>query len=231
MRSRSLFAALMCAAAALVLAGGAIFGPDRAVAQERIDLPEIEPEKPGSLSDLLYKRRSVRRFGSGQMELEEAARLVFAAQGITRRDRFRTVPSAGALYPLEIYLVAGEVRGLSPGVYHYRPKEHDLLRVRQGDRREEIARAAVGQMWIGQAQAVLVVSAVYERTTRKYGERGRRYVHVEAGCAAQSVSLQAANLGLGTTVVGAFHDGRIANILGAQKQIRPLLLLPVGRLR
>lgn len=230
MRGSIALSALLFLAAAFVLAGEPMTGPNRATAEERIGLPEIEPGEPGSLSDLLYERRSVRRFGSGQMKLEEAARLLFAAQGITRKDRFRTVPSAGALYPLEISLVAGKIDGIDPGVYHYRPGEHDLVRVRSGDMREEIARAALGQMWISQAQAVLVVGAVYERTTSKYTEHGRRYVHVEAGCAAQSVSLQAVDLGLGTTVVGAFQEKRVADVLKSQGETVPLLLLPVGRL-
>ena len=230
MRGNTVVKIFLCVAAALVLAGGPLCGPHGAAAQEKISLPQIEPGEPGSLSDLLYKRRSVRSFGLGQLRLEEVARLLFAAQGITREGFYRTIPSAGALYPLEIYVVAGEVRDMEKAVYHYRPGDHELIRVRDGDRREEIARAALGQMWVAEAQAVLVVSAVYERTTGKYGERGSRYVHVEAGCAAQSVGLQAADLGLGTTVVGAFHDDETARIIGAQNGARPLLLLPVGRL-
>jgi SagB-type dehydrogenase family enzyme len=216
--------------AALLLAGSPITGPESTSAQDGVELPEIESGEPGSLSDLLYKRRSVRRFGSGAIHLEEAARLLFAAQGITRKDRFRTVPSAGALYPLEIYLTAGNVEGLNPGVYRYRPQEHDLARIQSGDKREAIARAAVGQMWIAEAQAVLVVGAVFERTTSKYSNHGRRYVHMEAGCAAQSVSLQVADLGLGTTVVGAFRGDRVARLIGAKDDVTPLLLMPVGKL-
>ena len=231
MRGNVVLKIALCALAALVLAGGPFCGPHGASAKERIGLPAIEPGRQGALSELLHKRRSVRRFGSGQLQLEETARLLFAAQGITRKGRYRTVPSAGALYPLEIYLVAGRIQGVASGVYRYRPEEHDLVRVKGGDVREGIARAAVGQMWMEKAQAVLVVAAVYQRTTGKYGERGRRYVHVEAGCAAQSVSLQAANLGLGTTVVGAFHDDRVAGLIGAEEQgAKPILLLPVGRL-
>jgi SagB-type dehydrogenase family enzyme len=220
----------LCVALVLTLAGMFSYGPSSAVAGESVALPEIKAGETGSLSDLLYKRRSVRRFGGGELSLEEVARLLFAAQGITRQGRFRTVPSAGALYPLEIYVVSGGVKGLEPGVYHYLPEKHELELVRNGDGRKEIARAAVGQMWIGEAQAVLAVCAVMERTTSKYGKRGRRYVHMEAGCAAQSVSLQAADLELGTTVVGAFRDNRIASILGIQDKVAPLLLLPVGRL-
>jgi len=230
MRGSTSFAALLSVVLVLALAGMFGYGPSPAVAGESVALPEIKAGEAGSLSDLLYKRRSVRRFGGGELSLEEVARLLFAAQGITRKDRFRTVPSAGALYPLEIHLVAGKINGIAPGVYHYRPGEHDLIRVRSGDMCEEIARAALGQMWISEAQAVLVVGAVYERTTSKYSEHGRRYVHMEAGCAAQSVSLQAADLGLGTTVVGAFRDNRVASVLGVQDKVAPLLLLPVGRL-
>ncbi|MEF8943744.1 MAG: SagB/ThcOx family dehydrogenase [Desulfohalobiaceae bacterium] len=230
MRYAAVLTTVLFLTAALVLSGGPVTGPNRAAAEEGVGLPDIETGEPGSLSDLLYKRRSVRRFGSGQIQLDEAARLLFAAQGITRKDRFRTVPSAGALYPLEIYLAAGEVAGLSPGVYRYRPQEHDLVRVQEGDKREAIARAAVGQMWISKAQAVLVVGAVFERTTSKYSNHGRQYVHMEAGCAAQSISLQAADLGLGTTVVGAFRGERIVRLIGAGDDVTPLLLMPVGRL-
>ena len=230
MHGSTSFATFLSVALVLALAGMFSYGPSPAVAGESVGLPEIEAGDAGSLSDLLYKRRSVRRFGEGELSLKEVARLLFAAQGVTRRGGFRTVPSAGALYPLEIYLASGEVEDLEAGVYHYRPEKHELELVQNGDRRKEIAQAAVGQMWINKAQAVLVVCAVLERTTSKYGKRGRRYVHVEAGCAAQSVSLQAADLGLGTTVVGAFRDSRLANILGIQDKVTPLLLLPVGRL-
>jgi SagB-type dehydrogenase family enzyme len=230
MRSSIVLAMVLFLAATFVVAGGPLSFPADAAAQERTSLPEIEPGEPGSLSDLLYKRRSVRRFSPGQISLEETARLLFAAQGITREDRFRTVPSAGALYPLEIFLAAGDVNGLRPGMYHYRPHRHDLIRIRGGDKREAIARAAVGQMWISKAQAVLVVGAVFERTTSKYSRHGQRYVHMEAGCAAQSVSLQAADLGLGTTVVGAFRGDRVASLIGAKDNVTPLLLMPVGRL-
>ncbi|MGM0425543.1 MAG: SagB/ThcOx family dehydrogenase, partial [Thermodesulfobacteriota bacterium] len=183
------------------------------------------------LAELLYKRRSVRSFAQGSLSLQEVSRALFSAQGQTRGDRFRTVPSAGALYPLELYLVAENVQDLEPGVYKYLPEGHALQQVRGGERLQELAKASLGQMWISQAQAAVVITAVFERVTGKYGSRGEQYVHMEAGCAAQSLSLQVAELGLGTTVVGAFRDNQVREVLGAKKQEVPLLVMPLGRVQ
>lgn len=193
-----------------------------------VDLPKAERGAEGSLRNLMYKRRSVREFGPGGASLEQISRLLFAAQGITRKDRFRTVPSAGALYPLEVFLVAGSVEGLEKGVYRYLPEEHRLKRVRRKDMRKEVARKASRQMWISAAPAILVICAVYERTTRKYGARGRRYAHIEAGCAAQNISMEGYNLGLGSTLVGAFDDGGVAEVVKASRNATPLAIMPVG---
>jgi SagB-type dehydrogenase family enzyme len=204
--------------------------PAAAAGTERVDLPEVRRGEPGTFSDLLHRRRSVRSFAEGQMSLEQVSQVLFAAQGITRRGRFRTAPSAGALYPLEVYLVAGSIRGLEDGVYRYEPHGHELAGVAAGDRRRELAREAYGQMWVAEAQAVLVICAVYERVTGKYGERGVRYVHMEAGCAAQNVSLEGYTLGLGSTVVGAFSDSGTADVIQAKPDEKPLIVMPVGLL-
>ena len=195
-----------------------------------VGLPEVKRGDPGGFADLLYRRRSVRSFSEGQIPLEAVSRALFAAQGITRRGRFRTVPSAGALYPLEVYLVAGSVQGLRDGVYRYEPRGHELDRVVEGDRRRELARECYGQMWIAEAQTVLVICAVFERVTGKYGQRGVRYVHIEAGCAAQNVSLQGYASGLGSTVVGAFSDSGVAEAIGAEQGEEPLIVMPLGLL-
>lgn len=193
-----------------------------------IALPEHGPSD-GEFARLLHERRSVRGFAPGELTLEEAARTMFAAQGVTRHGRYRSVPSAGALYPLEVCLVAGHVQGLEPGVYKYLPKTHALKLIRPGDQRAHLARASLNQHWIAQAPAVVVISAVYERVTGKYGSRGEQYAHMEAGAAAQSLSLQAAALGLGTTLVGAFQDDEVRRILGVPDDEAPLLVLPLGR--
>ena len=197
--------------------------------QESIDLPKIKSMENGSLTDLLYQRRSVRNFSPGEITLDQVSRILFSAQGITRQNRFRTVPSAGALYPLEVYLVTGSVQGLEAGVYAYRPHGHELIQVSSGDRREELAGQCYGQMWVAEAQAVVVICAVYDRVTGKYGQRGERYAHIEAGCAAQNVSLTGYSLGLGSTVVGAFSDKGVAEVVqAAGREEKPLVVMPVG---
>jgi SagB-type dehydrogenase family enzyme len=143
----------------------------------------------------------------------------------------RAAPSAGALYPLEVALVTGEVRGLVPGVYRYLPRSHALAPTLNGDLRAKLAKAALGQTWIAEAACALVLAAIYRRTTRKYGPRGERYVHIEVGHAAQNVYLQAGALGLGTTIVGAFRDEEVQRLLGFEADEMPLGIMPIGRLR
>jgi SagB-type dehydrogenase family enzyme len=162
------------------------------------------------------------------MGLPDIGQLLWAAQGSTTDER-RTVPSAGALYPLEIYLVVGRVEDLPAGVYRYRPDTHDLQRESAGDVRRELADAAHEQEWVAAAPAVVVLAVVYERSTAKYGERGVRYAHMEVGHAAQNVYLEAAAQGLATVEVGAFHDERVAKVLGLKSNIRPVALMPVGK--
>ena len=141
----------------------------------------------------------------------------------------RTAPSAGALYPLEVYVVVGKVDGLPPAIYKYKPPTHQLITVSSGDRREQLATAALGQRWIQGAPLVIVVGAVYKRTEVKYGERAARYVHIEAGHAVENVCLQAVALELGTTVVGAFKDEDVKKVVGMPEEEQPLLIVPVGR--
>jgi SagB-type dehydrogenase family enzyme len=195
--------------------------------REMIVLPRVDPEA-GCLEAMLYERRSVREFSPAELTLEQVGKLLFAGQGVNRPRGYRTVPSAGALYPLEIFLVAGSVASLEPGVYRYRPLENDLVRTAPGDRRREVADACLGQRWMATAPAQIVISAVYERVTGKYGPRGKQYVHMEAGAASQSIALEAAGLGLGTTVVGAFRDLDLQEILGSRSEEQPQLVLPVG---
>jgi SagB-type dehydrogenase family enzyme len=197
--------------------------------RERVTLP---PPQAGSMAveDALRIRRSVRDFIDEPLALAEVAQLLWAAQGITHPMGFRTAPSAGALYPLETYLAAGNVTGLPAAVYRYAPERHALTWRLDEDRRAALSEAAFGQAWIAPAAAVIVLSAVAARTTAKYGDRGIRYTHIEAGHAAQNVYLQAAALNLGTTVVGAFDDARVRAVLGMVDDETPLCLLPVGRM-
>jgi SagB-type dehydrogenase family enzyme len=193
-----------------------------------IPLPGPVTTGEASLESLLQQRRSVREYRDAALDLPTIGQLLWAAQGITDPRGLRTAPSAGALYPLELYVVAGNVEGLAPGVYHYQPDRHQLQQTLPGDQRDLLARAAHGQSWVRTAAAVIVITAVYERTTGKYADRGIRYVHMEVGHAAQNLFLQAEALDLATVVVGAFEDDAVAALLGLPGDAQPLMLLPVA---
>jgi len=193
-----------------------------------IKLPEPRTDGSVSVEKALAARRSVREYRQGQLALVEVAQMLWAAQGISQRPGLRTTPSAGALYPLEVYLVAGDVGGLRSGVYRYRPRPHALIGIVEGDRRAALSRAALAQEFVEQAAAALVFCGVYERTTGKYGDRGVRYVHMEAGHAAENVYLQAVTLGLATVVVGAFQDDQVRRVIGASGDEAPLYVMPIG---
>lgn len=193
-------------------------------------LPPPAVQGDMSVEAALRARRSVRTFEAGGLTATSLSRLLWAAQGITRDSGYRTAPSAGALYPLELYVLAGEVKGIPAGVYRYRPRGHSLLPIGKGDRRSALSGAALGQRCVESGAAVLVLAAAFERTTVKYGKRGVQYVHMEVGSAAQNVYLQAASLGLGTVFVGAFDDEGVKDVVGLPPSERPLGLMPVGRI-
>ncbi|MDP2362791.1 MAG: SagB/ThcOx family dehydrogenase [Ignavibacteria bacterium] len=197
---------------------------------EKIDLPSPDYSSTTSVEESLLKRRSVRGFKDLPLNLKEVSQLLWAAQGITHQGEFRTAPSAGSLYPLEIYIVVNNVITVSKGVYKYYPNKNQLVKIKEKDIRKELSAAALGQRWIEEASVILVFSAVYERTTKKYGERGIRYVHMEVGHAAQNVYLQAVSLNLGTTVVGAFNDEDVKKILNISNEELPLYLIVVGKI-
>jgi len=189
-----------------------------------------EPRQHGDapVEHCIRWRRSVRGFPARTLTEDELGQLLWAAQGITATDGKRAVPSAGALYPLELYVVSGDVEGLASGVYRYSPKSHELLLVTASHQREKLVDAARGQEWIASAPAVICVAAVFERTMAKYGNRGRGYVYMEAGHAAESLMLQAVALGLAATMVGAFADDEVKHLLNLAAGEIPVCLLPVG---
>lgn len=194
-----------------------------------VPLPQPRKGGPLTLEEALARRRSVRAFAPDVLTLDEVGQLLWAAQGLVAPEGRRTTPSAGALYPLEVYLAAGVVAGLPPGVYRYRPVGHRLEPVQVGDVREALCRAALAQDWVRAAPAVVALTAVFERTTWKYGRRGVQYVHMEVGHAAQNLYLQATALGLGTVFVGAFRDDEVQRALGVGPEEVPLGLMPLGR--
>jgi len=197
--------------------------------QKGISLPDPHFDGRTSIEKSLLERRSVRQYRDKNLTLGELSQLLWAAQGVTSPRGYRTAPSAGALYPLEIYIAAGKVSDLAPGIYKYEPGEHKLVKTCDGDRRRDLWGAALEQSPIKNVPVVLVFCAIYERTTRKYGERGIRYVQMEVGHAAQNVCLQAVSLGLGTVVIGAFNDKEVKRVLKLEADEWPLCIMPAGR--
>lgn len=194
-----------------------------------VELPKPRQKGGVSVEEAMLARRSIRSYSGEALTLEEISQLLWAAQGITNERGFRTAPSAGALYPLELYLVAGKVEGLAPGVYAYRPTRHDLVLVAKGDKREALSEAALGQGAVANGAVDIVFAGVYERTAKKYGERATRYVHIEVGHAAQNVFLQVVALDLGAAVIGAFHDEGVEDVVKMEQNEDALYIMPVGR--
>jgi SagB-type dehydrogenase family enzyme len=195
-----------------------------------ISLPGPRLKGEMTLEEAILQRRSRRDFKDSPLTLGEVSQVLWAAQGITAETGLRAAPSAGALYPLELYLVVGKegVEGLGEGVYHYLPQSHSLEPTLAGDVRQTLARLSLQQMWIAEAPLSLLITAEYERTTKKYGDRGVRYVHMEAGHAGQNVYLQAEALGLGTVTVGAFQDEEISKALNLPQSYSLLYVMPIG---
>ncbi len=194
-----------------------------------VTLPAPRGEGPLSLEVAIQTRRSVREFTDEPLSLDEVGQLLWAAQGITSRQGARAAPSAGGTYPLEIYMAAGRVTELEPGVYRYRPAGHELELVAAGDARALLAEAALDQAWVAEGAIDVLIAAVYARTTEVYGERGVRYVHLEAGHAAENLCLQATALGLGAVTVGAFSDEELAAAARMSNDHEPLYVIPIGR--
>lgn len=200
----------------------------RTAAADHLPLPAAVTTGTVSVEEALAGRRSAREYSAEPPDISRIARLVWAAQGVTGTQGFRTAPSAGALYPLEIYVAAGNVTGLPAGLYHYLPDTHALEKTGDRDIREDLCRNSLDQKPVRDAPAVIIIAADYNRTTAKYGTRGIRYVHMEAGHAAQNICLQAYALGIGTVPVGAFDDGGVRSVLGLPPEQVPLYLMPVG---
>jgi SagB-type dehydrogenase family enzyme len=216
----------------VVFMGMTLFMEEACMAEQNLySLPQPVADDDNPLNPILQQRRTHREFAQQPITLEQAAQLLWAAQGISSREGFRTAPSAGALYPLELHLVAGQVEGLPTGSYRYDPARHHLKSEKTGDLRQAIVSVALDQDWMAEASAIIVISAVEARTTRKYGNRGVRYVHMEVGHAGQNLLLQAVALDLVAATVGAFDDKQLQELLGLAVDERPLIILPVGHPR
>jgi SagB-type dehydrogenase family enzyme len=198
--------------------------------QKEIKLPEPVYKSDVSIEEALVKRRSVRSYENEPLELKDISQLLWASQGITSEQTGgRTAPSAGAKYPLEVYVVSGNVNSLAPGVYHYQPLGHTIQQIVQGDVGSALSGAAHMQGALTRCAAVIVIAAEYKRTTRKYSEKGIRFVDMEAGHAAQNICLQAVSLNIGTVTMGAFKDSAVKQIVNLPPTEEPLYLMPVGK--
>lgn len=194
-----------------------------------IQLPPPRLKGELSVEEAIYKRKSARRFSPTPISIQEVAQLLWAAYGTI--DNRRTIPSAGATYPLEIYLAASRVEELDPGVYKYLTRRHALELVKKGDVADRLAAACSYQMIVERAAANVVIAALSRRTTAMYGERGIRYVLLEAGHAGQNIYLQAEALNLRTVAIGAFNDSEVRFILGMPRELVPIYVFPVGKPR
>lgn len=217
---------LICVA---VLVAGALGCSQTAApggSEAEIALPPPHTESDFSVEEALAQRRSIRQFTREELTVQEIGQLSWAAQGITKPETgFRTAPSAGATYPLELYLFTED------GVFHYVPDGHKLVGVSGTDERRALAAAALGQPWVAEAPLDFVITAVCERTSGKYGDRAERYVHMEAGHVAENIHLQAVALGLGSVPVGAFRDAEVGALLDLPSGESPLYIIPVGHAR
>ncbi len=188
---------------------------------EMLDLPEPQFTNV-SLEQCIQKRRSIRNFQNQELTLQQVSNLLWSAQGITDSIReFRATPSAGATYPLEIFVAKKD------GLFRYIPDGHRLKKEQDADLRKEIARAALNQMFIADAGIVIVITAVFQRTAWRYGERAYRYINNEVGHCAQNIHLEAVALGLGSVPIGAFDDVKIKKLLKLTEE-EPLYIIPVG---
>lgn len=192
-----------------------------------IKLPPPILKGKHSLEEVLFRRRSIRSYRREPIPLGYISQLMWAGQGITSREGFRTAPSAGALYPMELFLIV-EHAHIPEGIYHYLVHSHALELWRRGSFVKAIGTASLNQEWVLNAPALIVVAGVPERTAIKYGPRALRYVILEAGHVAQNIALQATALGLGTVPVGAFYDGEIRSILGVDESVEIFYVMPIG---
>jgi len=198
---------------------------------EQIQLPQPKQESEMSLEEAIMQRRSIRSYQDKPLKLETVSQLLWAANGKTgNKDHQRAAPSAGGLHPLDFYIVAGEgsVQGLEAGVWHYEPLKHSLSLVTRGDKREALMQVSLGQRQVGSAEIDLIVTIEFSRTTKKYGQRGRRYAYMDCGFACENIFLQVQTLGLAMCPIGAFNDAKVSEVLALPETHEPALLLSIG---
>ena len=208
-----------------------------------ITLPPPSFDSDYSIEKALLNRRSVRRYSASPLTLKELAQLLWACQGISKvenwqlgnkdmQTNYRTAPSAGALYPLEVYAMVNRVEGMEPGLYHYLPgpgtEKHSLELLHTEDRADDLADAALRQTFVTEAAANIVIGGVVSRMAVKYGRRARLYVVLEVGHAAQNLCLQAQSLDIGAVPIGAFLDEDVRRLIG--EDVEPFYIITVGKI-
>ena len=212
--------------------------------QTIIKLPSPQLKGKVSLEETVLRRRAVRRYRRDPLDLSQLGQILWSAQGITGTREFRAAPSAGATYPLEIFVLVGKQgvidnevpmrsgqapEALQAGIYHYEEDSYSLSLHKPADLRPDLARAALDQEFIIDAPVDIVICALYHRTSYRYGRRGERYVHIEVGHVGENIHLQAVALGLATVEIGAFNDEEVRKVLGVEEQIKPLYIMPLGK--
>jgi len=221
----------------IVLTSAIVFAPNAIrCADNDIKLPK--PSLTGKLSveAAMAAKKSIRDFSGAPLTDAQVSQLLWAANGDLPHDAVtgattKVVPSAGGLYPLEVYLVTGKdtVGKLPAGVYRYKPGSNSLQSVTAGDNRALLSHAALSQMWMAKAPALIVIGAVFQRTTAKYGNRGLQYIFMEAGSAVQNLYLEAESLGLRAGSVGAFQDAQVSGVLKLPPNVSPLFIMAFGK--
>jgi SagB-type dehydrogenase family enzyme len=215
------------------VSGQPLFAKEKGIAPSShfVSLPKPRLDGHLSLEEAINIRRSIKTYQTGALNLFHIAQLLWASCGVTIdgvTGATRAYPSPGARYALEVYVIAGDVKNLSPGVYRYQHSTHSLILIKRGDIRKSLSNAAFLERCILQAPVSFVLTAVYKRATQRYGERGRRYVDIAVGHASQNVLLQAQSLGLGCVPIGAFWDDMLVKVLDLKEE-KPLLIIPIGR--
>jgi len=196
-----------------------------------IQLPTPEFKSSTSIEEAILKRRSIRDYTKESLSLKEVSQILWSAQGITdEASGLRSSPSAGATFPLEVYLAVSNVKDLNAGLYKYNPFNNTLKLFAEGDKRFDISNAALKQGSIEKSAAMIILTAVHERTSVRYGNRTERYVNMEIGHAGQNIYLQAVSLGLGTVMIGAFNDDALKKVMDLPDNEFPLAIYPLGKI-
>jgi len=195
-----------------------------------IVLPTPKTTGTTSVEEAISKRRSIRRYSGESVTIIELSQLLWAGLGITSPHGFRTTPSAGALYPFEIYVVASNVLDLVAGIYKYDAKEHELIKVLDGDKTSELCKASRSQPCVNNAALNIVICGIYERTTKKYGPTSTKYTDTEVGCVYENIHLQAIAINLGTVYIAGFEPSEVRNIINCSEKEEPLCVMPVGKI-